>query len=151
MSRNQGHTGTYCSGRATMALMPASDKPGSALLSWAWSDTSKSRANQMQVMASLIQLARGADVLVQDALFPAGVDRLVARVPNASSLKKSIMSHHTTAEDAGRIAGEAGVKQLVLSHLVPPDDPQIAESDWIAAARQHFSGPIVVGKDLLEI
>jgi ribonuclease BN (tRNA processing enzyme) len=99
----------------------------------------------------LIQLARGADVLVQEALLPAGVDRLVARVPNASTLKKSIMSHHTTAEDAGRIAKEAGVKQLVLSHLVPPDDPQIAESDWIAAARQHFSGPIIVGKDLLEI
>jgi ribonuclease BN (tRNA processing enzyme) len=100
---------------------------------------------------NLIQLAKGADVLVHEALFPAGVDRLVARVPNASTLKKSILSHHTTAEEAGRIASEAGVKQLVLSHLVPPDDPQIAESDWIAAARRHFSGPIIVGRDLLEI
>jgi len=80
-----------------------------------------------------------------------GVDRLVARVPNASTLKKRILSHHTTAEDAGRVASAAGVKQLVLSHLVPPDDPQITEEQWLAAARQHFSGPVILGKDLLEV
>ncbi len=100
---------------------------------------------------NLIRLANGADVLVHDALYVPGVDRLVARVPNASKLKQSILSHHTTAEDAGRVASEAGVKQLVLSHLVPPDDAAITADMWIAAARQHYAGPIVVGKDLLEL
>jgi ribonuclease BN (tRNA processing enzyme) len=99
----------------------------------------------------LIELARGADVLVHDALYPAGIDRLVAGVPNASSLKQSILSHHTTAEDAGRVAKAAGVKTLVLSHFVPPDDPAITDQMWIDAARTHFDGRIVVGKDLLEI
>jgi ribonuclease BN (tRNA processing enzyme) len=100
---------------------------------------------------SMIELASGADVLVHDALFEPGVDRLVARVPNAQSLKKSILSHHTTAQDAGRIAHEAGVKTLVLSHLVPPDDPQITPQMWIDAAAQHFQGEIILGRDLLEI
>jgi ribonuclease BN (tRNA processing enzyme) len=100
---------------------------------------------------ALIALARGADVLVHDALYEPGVDRLVARVPNATALKQSIMSHHTTAEDAGRVAQAAGVKMLVLSHLVPPDDPAITDDMWIDAARVHFRGPIVVGKDLLEL
>jgi ribonuclease BN (tRNA processing enzyme) len=100
---------------------------------------------------NLIKLAKGADILVHDALFVPGVDRLVARVPNASTLKQSILSHHTTAEDAGRVASAAGVKLLVLSHLVPPDDPAITEDQWISAARQHFSGPILLGKDLLEL
>lgn len=100
---------------------------------------------------SLIELARGADVLVHDALFVPGVERMVARVPNAPALRKSILSHHTSAEDAGRVAKEAGVKTLVLSHLVPPDDPAITEQMWIDAARQHFTGQIIVGKDLLEI
>src|SRR3954467_4802655 len=72
---------------------------------------------------SLIELAAGADVLVHEALFVPGVERLAARVPNASALKKSILSHHTAAADAGRVASKAGVKTLVLSHLVPPDDP----------------------------
>ena len=100
---------------------------------------------------NLIKLAQGVDVLVHDALYVPGVDRLVARVPNAATLKQSIMSHHTTAEDAGRVAQAAGVKMLVLSHLVPPDDPAITDQMWIDAARVHFRGPVIVGKDLLEI
>jgi ribonuclease BN (tRNA processing enzyme) len=100
---------------------------------------------------NLIKLARGADVLVHEALDVAGVDRLVARVPNAPMLKRSILSHHTTAEDAGRVAEAAGVKTLVLSHLVPPDDPAVTDQMWMEAARKHFRGQVIVGKDLLEI
>jgi ribonuclease BN (tRNA processing enzyme) len=99
----------------------------------------------------LIALARGADVLVHEAMFPAGVDRLVATVPNAATLKQSILSHHTSAEDAGRVAQAAGVKTLVLSHFVPPDDPAITDQMWLDAARTHFRGTVIVGKDLLEI
>jgi ribonuclease BN (tRNA processing enzyme) len=99
----------------------------------------------------LVKLATGADLLVHEALFPEGVDRLVARVANAARLKQSILSHHTTAEEAGRIASRAGVKHLVLSHLVPPDDPAITDDMWIDAARRHFAGTITVGRDLLEL
>jgi ribonuclease BN (tRNA processing enzyme) len=99
----------------------------------------------------LMKLARGADVLVHEALHPAGVERLLARVPNAPHLKRHLVSHHTSAEDAGRIAQAAGVKTLVLSHLVPPDDPGITDQMWIDQARRHFQGPVIVGKDLLEL
>jgi len=97
-----------------------------------------------------VKLARGADVLVHAVLYEPAVDRLVARVPNATSLKASIIAHQTSAEDAGRVA-EAGVKTLVLSHLVPPDDPEVTDQMWIDAARTHFRGSVIVGKDLLEI
>jgi hypothetical protein len=39
----------------------------------------------------------------------------------------------------------------VLSHLVPADDPEITDQMWIEAARVHFKGSILVGKDLLEV
>jgi ribonuclease BN (tRNA processing enzyme) len=100
---------------------------------------------------NLIRLAQGADVLVHEALYVPGIDRLVAGVPNATSLKKSIMSHHTAVEDVGRVAQSAGVKTLVLSHLVPAEDPAVTDQMWIDAARAHFGGRIIVGKDLLEI
>ena len=99
----------------------------------------------------LIELARGADVLIHDAFYPPAIDRLVSKVPNATRLEQSIVSHHTTAEDAGRIASAAGVKLLVLSHLVPPDDPEVSDQMWIDAARKHFRGSIIVGRDLLEV
>ena len=54
--------------------------------------------------------------------------------------KMQVASHET-----------AGVRMLVLSHLVPADDPQVTEQMWIDAARTQFDGKIVVGKDLLEI
>jgi hypothetical protein len=34
---------------------------------------------------------------------------------------------------------------------VPAEDPQITDQMWIDAARTHFAGRIIVGKDLLEI
>jgi len=99
----------------------------------------------------VIALARGADVLVHSAMFPAAIDRMVARVPNATALKTSILAHQTSAEDAGRVAQAAGVKLLVLSHFVPPDDPAVTDDMWLNAARVHYRGRVIVGKDLLEV
>jgi ribonuclease BN (tRNA processing enzyme) len=100
---------------------------------------------------NLITLAQGADVLVHEAIYLPAVDRLVARVPGAATLKKHLIASHTSAEDAGRVAQAAGVKTLVLSHLVPPDDPVVTDEMWIDAARVHFRGRVILGKDLLEI
>jgi ribonuclease BN (tRNA processing enzyme) len=84
-------------------------------------------------------------------MFPSAIDRLVARVPNAAALKASILAHQTSAEQAGRIAQAAGVKTLGLSHFVPPDDPEVTDQMWASAARVHFRGTVIVGRDLLEI
>jgi ribonuclease BN (tRNA processing enzyme) len=100
---------------------------------------------------NLITLAQGADVLVHEAMYLPAVDRLVARVPSAATLKKHLIASHTSAEDAGRVAQAAGVKTLVLSHLVPPDDPAVTDEMWIEAARVHFRGRVILGKDLLEV
>jgi len=100
---------------------------------------------------SLVKLAAGAEVLVHSVMYPPAIDRLVARVPNAAALKASILTHQTSAEDAGRVAQEAAVKTLVLSHFVPPDDPELTDAIWIEAARRFFRGDVIVGKDLLEV
>ena len=100
---------------------------------------------------NLIRLARGADVLVHEALYLPAVDRLVARVPQAVTLKKHLIDSHTSAEDVGRVAAAAGVKTLVISHLVPADDPLVTDQMWIDAVRPHFTGEIVVAHDGLEL
>ena len=100
----------------------------------------------------LVALARGADVLVHSAYLDVpAIERLAARVPNAATLKASILEYQTSAEDAGRVAQAAGVKTLVLSHLIPADDLQITDGMWIAAAQSTFRGTVILGKDLLEI
>jgi ribonuclease BN (tRNA processing enzyme) len=100
---------------------------------------------------NLIKLAQGADVLVHEALWVPALDRIVARVPNASTLRRHLIDSHTAVEDCGRVAEAAGVTTLVLSHLVPPDDPAVTDRMWIDAARAHFRGTVILGKDLMEI
>src|SRR5262249_62384186 len=65
---------------------------------------------------ALIALARGADVLVHEALFPRPYLAEAAR--NARSIARHVIESHTPIEEVGRIASEAGVKALVLSHFV---------------------------------
>jgi ribonuclease BN (tRNA processing enzyme) len=97
----------------------------------------------------VIALARGADVLVHEVLYIPGVDEMVKRVPNAATLREHLLASHTTTEDVGRVAAAAGVKKLVLSHFVPGDDPAITDEMWLQGVRKHFSGDVVVGKDLM--
>jgi ribonuclease BN (tRNA processing enzyme) len=93
---------------------------------------------------ALRALAQDADVLVHEALY-------LPRAPGApgSALRHHILNSHTAVEDVGRLATEARVKTLVLSHLVPAD--LVSEDEWLAALRPHFAGRIVVGRDLLEV
>jgi ribonuclease BN (tRNA processing enzyme) len=38
----------------------------------------------------------------------------------------------------------------MLTHFVPGDDPSITDEQWAEGVRKHFSGRIIVGKDLME-
>jgi ribonuclease BN (tRNA processing enzyme) len=100
---------------------------------------------------NLVALAKDADVLVHEVMLPEGVERLVSNVPNAPNLRRSILSHHTTAEEVGKVAAEARAGQVVLTHFVPAEDPLISEDTWRDAVAKHYSGPVVVGRDLLSV
>ena len=99
----------------------------------------------------LAEFAKGADILVHEALYEPGVDALVSRIPNAATLKAHLMAAHTTTEDVGRIAAQAGVKTLVLNHLVPGDDLTITDAMWAEGVKKHFSGRVIVGADLMSL
>jgi ribonuclease BN (tRNA processing enzyme) len=99
----------------------------------------------------LIALAKGADVLVSEAMHLAGLENLLKKVPNAATLREHLLASHIVTEDLGKLAAEAGVKTLVLSHLVPGDDPSISDAMWTEGVRKHYGGPVVVGRDLLEL
>lgn len=99
----------------------------------------------------LIALARGADVLVSEVMHLGGLERLLKIVPNAATLREHLLASHILTEDLGKLAAEAGVKALVLSHLVPGDDPSITDAMWAEGVRKHYAGPVIVGKDLMEL
>jgi ribonuclease BN (tRNA processing enzyme) len=99
----------------------------------------------------LASFAAGADVLVHEAMLEEGIERLVARTGNGARLKEHLLASHSFAEEAGRIASDAGVKRLVLNHLIPADDAEIGEADWTAAVRKTWAGDLTIARDGLVV
>ena len=114
------------------------------------SDRSIVISGDTRVSKNVIALARGADVLVHEVLARAYYER--PDVPLAASVVRHIVASHTDVADVAKLATQAGVKTLVLSHFVPSEGANTpTEQEWLAAARQHFKGELVFGKDLMEI
>jgi ribonuclease BN (tRNA processing enzyme) len=100
---------------------------------------------------NLVRLAHGADVLVHEVMYLPALEKLIASEPNATTLRAHLKAAHTSTEEVGRIATEAGVKTLVLSHFVPGGAPVIPDQVWYDAVKPYFAGRLIVGRDLLEI
>lgn len=101
---------------------------------------------------SLAEFAKGADLLIHEAMLVDAVDALLTRIGNGDDrLRTHIMRSHTPAADAGRIATAAGVNALALNHLLPSDDPAFGPDDWTAAVKPHWSGKLFLGTDGLRI
>jgi ribonuclease BN (tRNA processing enzyme) len=99
----------------------------------------------------LVALARGADVLLHEVLYVPGIDAIVASLPNAATLREHLVASHTLTYDVGRVAKEARVKTLVLTHLVPGDDPRVPDEAWTDEPRRDFDGEVVLGRDLMRL
>lgn len=95
---------------------------------------------------NLVRLARDADVLVHEVIDAAWVDELFPPPLDASTeaLKHHLLSAHTSIEDAGKIAQQAGARTLVLSHVIPHN----VSDDRLRGAGRHYSGRVVPGRDL---
>ena len=96
---------------------------------------------------NVVRLAHGADVLVHEVIDVEYLARRLQSLPNRDAVISHLTVSHTAPADAGRIAQRAGVRRLVLSHLVPGDD-EFAEEDWEARAAPFFDGEVVCGVDL---
>lgn len=100
----------------------------------------------------LAEFALGADYLVHEVMYGPAVPGMVKRrnPQDPEKLKASILSHHTLAEDVGRIATTAKVKNLVLTHFVPPDDKSLTDEIWLKAVKATYNGNVVIGRDMLQ-
>ena len=109
---------------------------------------------------AMVELARGADVLVHEAMYLPATEKYVRAMgdkqpdgstPMSPEAIEHLIDHmkrdHTPADQVGRIAQQAGVKTLVLSHLVPSGG--VSDDVWRAEAAKAFTGTIIVASDLL--
>ena len=79
----------------------------------------------------LVELARGADLLILESSFP----------------DDEAIAGHLTPSEAGDIATRAGAKKLVLTHFYP----EILTTDIEAQCRKTYQGDLLLASDLLAL
>ena len=96
------------------------------------------------VCPNVIELARGVDILVHEALDLRWANALFpSPMTDAQKAKLNHLTYaHTPVQQVGAIAQAAGAKMLVLSHLAPFDLP---EQEWLREVK-GFDGRVVVAK-----
>ena len=97
---------------------------------------------------AVAELARGADLLVSEVYVPAPT----AATNGAGAVDRQLADHltreHLTPEAVGRLAASAGVKAVLLTHMVASPDRNLARQ-LRERIGKFYAGPVIVGHDLL--
>ncbi|MGA9524905.1 MAG: ribonuclease Z [Myxococcaceae bacterium] len=82
---------------------------------------------------NLIGAAKDADLLIHEATF------------SDDEQERALETRHSTGREAGRVAKEANVRKLVLTHLSSRHDVDFGR--LLAQSREEFKGPVEVAWD----
>jgi ribonuclease BN (tRNA processing enzyme) len=105
---------------------------------------------------ALVELAKGADLLVSEAnsieqrmqdLVRSGQWQVMTPEEQVR-IKRQMAEGHLSTDDVGKMATRAGVKTVVLTHLTWKADDDY--STWADEVKKHFSGAVLIAKDLKE-
>jgi ribonuclease Z len=103
----------------------------------------------------LLNGSKNADIMVCDSMNQKMMQVLEGQLRTMgndlqATLLEDAHTYHAPIEAMAETAQQAGVKQLVISHVMPPvGDEQ--EGQFIAGLDQVFSGKITVGRDLMRL
>jgi ribonuclease Z len=95
---------------------------------------------------NVIKYGTGTDVLVHEVA-SARPELLAISIP-----VQRIIAHHTTPREAGMVFSQTKPKMAVYTHIVllfNEKYPEPALDEVIAETRQTYSGPLMVGEDLM--
>ena len=106
---------------------------------------------------AVADLAKGADLLISEATNPVdefkeGAIKTGIWQQMTSEEQRNYIRHHIEEhllpEDLGKMAARANVRTVVMTHLQPaPNDDY---SRYVNEVKKHYSGQVLVAKDLME-
>lgn len=93
---------------------------------------------------ALIEAAKGADLLVHEVF----LHHEMAEIPGVRTAEgtRNVASYHTLSSVVGKVAAEAAVGCLMLTHFVPP---RFDRARLLAEIAHDYRGPILIGEDLM--
>ena len=110
-----------------------------------------------RAFAGMVEAAKNCDLLVHEAMDGVRLGNVLAATrrqqnDRMSALLEELMVYHTPNLELAKIARDAGVKKLLLTHLIPvTPTTDAAEMSFVRGMSEIFSGPIIVGRDLMTV
>ena len=106
-----------------------------------WGSRSVALSGDTKYSEALIEATKGVDLLIHEVSDAS--EEFIAQNPR---FKNVVMGHHTTAAEAGQVFAQVKPKLAVYAHMVTRD---LSFDELIQKTRTTYSGPIVVGEDLM--
>lgn len=100
------------------------------------------------------KLARNADILISEMMdIPAVLDAIRKVNPNMpqqqlDGIEWHFRAHHVLPHQVGKMAANAGVDQVVVTHMVPSIENEEMATHYRAEIAKTFDGKIVIASDL---
>jgi ribonuclease BN (tRNA processing enzyme) len=88
----------------------------------------------------LADFAKGADILVHEAMLEEGIERLVAKTGNGARLREHLFASHSFAGEAGRIAPTPGSEDWCSTTSYRPTIPRSVRPTGSPPSGKH--GPV---------
>lgn len=101
---------------------------------------------------TFVTASKSADVMFHEALNKPMIAALQKKLAergrkDSAKIMGDIPGYHASPEDAARAARDAGVKALVLYHLVPAPPVRLIEPLFLGDAPKVFTGRLELGRD----
>jgi ribonuclease BN (tRNA processing enzyme) len=102
---------------------------------------------------NLEKLAAGADILVSEVIDVDKMTQILKRAPDLPpamlpNMIKHMEEDHLTPTEIGKLAASAGVKEVVLTHVVPGADGETGLDGYVKGISPTFSRPVRLARDL---
>ena len=94
---------------------------------------------------NLVEAAQETDILVHEVFDHRSMKISGTRTKLGLA---NVAAYHTASTEVGKVAAQARAGCLVLTHIVPPHADR---SGLLDSVRAEFSGPVIVGEDLMAI
>ena len=107
---------------------------------------------------AVTELAKGADLLVSEVNSVEEYKERQIKIGRWQSMTaeqqtasiRHMSEEHLTPDEIGTMAARAGVKTVLLTHLPATADPKDEYKRFAEQVKKHFSGQVLVAKDLME-
>ncbi len=150
--KEMGEGVIYDDGRLKVTVFPVEHWPVKAAVGYRFDYNGKSvvMSGDTKKSQNIVKYSQNADLLVHEAFSTFLLEQAKKKYPGRAKTIDAIQGYHTSTLDVAKMAKDAHVKHVVLTHLMPaPSQTWYFEKLFIKGMGQYYSGDITVGRDLM--